>query len=305
MNNFQNTIAKETRALGVGLHSGKLIEMNLRPSDADTGVVFVRTDLDYAEVKACMENIDYSALQMATTLRSGKAVVQTTEHLMSALYGAGVDNVIVELSGPEVPIMDGSAAPFLVLIEEAGLKKQNALRKVLKIEKPFEYELDGKKVSVEPGADFNISYEIDFDHPLIRRQVKTMSVTDHGYENEIAPARTFGFLKDINYLKSLGLIQGGSLENAVVLDGDRILNESLRSNDEFVSHKILDMIGDFAISGLRFQGHFRAWKAGHEMHARFLRALLNARDCWSLVSEEEVMQNEKPAGIQEALAGAA
>jgi UDP-3-O-[3-hydroxymyristoyl] N-acetylglucosamine deacetylase len=189
----------------------------------------------------------------------------------------GIDNAIVELDGPEVPIMDGSATPHLVLLEEAGVKKQAVPRQTLRVCKPFVMEDGGKRLAIQPSNAFRVTYEIEFDHPLIRTQRKTVLVDDANYENLIAPARTFGFLKDVNHLKSRGLIQGGSLDNAIVLDGDRILNESLRLDDEFVSHKILDLIGDFALSGMRFQGHVYANKAGHELHARCLRALIASK----------------------------
>jgi UDP-3-O-[3-hydroxymyristoyl] N-acetylglucosamine deacetylase len=231
----QATLRKETRALGMGLHSGKLIEMVLQPAAPDTGIVFSRTDLGGATVKAEPANIDYSALQLATTLRKGDVEIRTTEHLLSALYGMGVDNCLIEINGPEVPIMDGSSAPFLVLIEEAGIRTQPAPRKTLVITKPFHFEWNGKSISVTPHRSYKISYEINFDHPLIQRQTKTAEIGVAYYESEIAPARTFGFLKDINYLKSQGLVLGGSLDNAIVLDGERMLNESLRLSDEFVS----------------------------------------------------------------------
>ncbi|CAM2065915.1 UDP-3-O-acyl-N-acetylglucosamine deacetylase [Sulfidibacter corallicola] len=281
----QATIRHEVHAVGTGLHSGKLVHMTLRPAPPNTGIVFVRTDLHGAYVKASVEAIDFEMLQLATTLRNGDVVVQTTEHLLSALFSANVDNVIVEIDGPEVPIMDGSSAPFLVLLDEAGIKRQPVPAKVLKIVKPFSFEAGGKKVWVTPSGDFRVSYEIRFDHPLIQRQRKTMNVHSREYEEQVAPARTFGFLRDLDYLKSKGLIQGGSMDNAIVLDADRILNESLRLKDEFVSHKILDMIGDLAVAGVRFQGHFHGYKAGHEMHARFLRALLAAEDCYVVVQD--------------------
>jgi UDP-3-O-[3-hydroxymyristoyl] N-acetylglucosamine deacetylase len=257
--------------------------LSLKPAPPNSGIVFSRTDLNGAYVKAELARIDFSALQLATTLRDGDVVVQTTEHLLSALYGMGIDNCLVTLDGSEVPIMDGSSAPFLALIEKAGIRSQAVARKILKVEKPFHFEWEGKTVSVTPDSGFRISYEIQFDHPMIRRQRKTVAFNRTYYENEIAPARTFGFLQDIDYLKSLGLIKGGSLDNAVVLDGERILNEGLRFNDEFVAHKILDMVGDLAVSGYRFQGHFTAYKAGHETHARFLQAFLEAEDCYSVV----------------------
>ena len=294
MNHRQKTLKNPVEAVGIGLHSGQPIHLRLKPAPPRTGIVFVRTDLDGASLKADPANIDFQKLQMATTLRQGRLTVQTTEHLLSALHGAGVDNVFVELDGPEVPIMDGSATPFLVLLEEAGLKDQPVPRTYVEITKPFSLTVGDKHLSVEPSADFKISYEIDFDHPLIQKQCKSLTFDVASYENEIAPARTFGFLKDLTQLKSMGLIQGGSLDNAIVLDGERILNDRLRAEDEFVSHKILDLVGDLAISGYRFRGHFHAAKAGHEMHARFLVALLASPEHYRLVTPKLALE-EDPA----------
>ena len=281
---MQTTIERDVCAVGVGLHSGKPIHLTLKPAPPNTGVVYCRTDLGGESVKVAVENLDFDALQMATTLRRGPVVVQTIEHLQSALFSSGIDNVYVELDGAEVPIMDGSSAPFLVLLEEAGYKTQAVPAKVLTLTQPFSFQADGKKVWALPAADFRISYEISFDHPLIRNQRKTAVVGGRFYENQIAPARTFGFLRDVNYLKSKGLVRGGSIDNAIVLDGDRMLNESLRLKDEFVSHKILDFIGDLSVCGMRLQGHFFGFKAGHEMHARFLQALLKS-ECHYEVTE--------------------
>ncbi|MDJ0835950.1 MAG: UDP-3-O-acyl-N-acetylglucosamine deacetylase [Acidobacteriota bacterium] len=282
----QATIEREVSAVGTGLHSGNLVNMTLKPAAPNTGICFLRTDLAGASVKASMDNVDFSSLQLATTLSAGGVVVQTTEHLMSAAYAYGITNMVVELDGPEVPIMDGSAAPFLVLLEEAGRKRQAVACKVLEVTKPFVFEDGDKRVEIKPADDFRVSYEIDFDHPLIRRQQKTFVVDGARFENQIAPARTFGFLRDVNMLQSMGLIKGGSLDNAVVLDGDRILNGNLRMADEFVSHKILDLVGDFSVSGYRFRGHVKAFKAGHDMHARFMRAFL-ASDCYRIVTVAE------------------
>ena len=287
---FQTTVAKEVRAVGNGLHSGEPITVTIKPAPPKTGYVFVRTDLDGGSVKASIDSVDFERLQLATTLAAGDVSIQTTEHLLSALCASGVDNAVIEVDGPELPIMDGSASPFLFLIEEAGIKQQAVAASYLKIIKPFHFSHGDKRISVHPDKQFRISYEIEFDHPLIQRQNKTVVVNRSCYEHEIAPARTFGFLKDVNYLKSIGLIKGGSLENAILLDGDSMVNESLRQNDEFVSHKILDMIGDLAICGYRLQGHFVAYKAGHQAHAMFLKALLAARDCYEIVSEEQVVQ---------------
>ncbi len=281
----QTTLKSEVKASGTGLHSGDIIEMTLRPALPNTGIVFLRTDLDGASVKADLKSVDFKALQLATTLRQGEAMVQTTEHLMSALYAMGVDNVVVELSGAEVPIMDGSAEPFIEMIEEAGIRQLRTPRKILKVTKPFAFNHGDKSIEVRPCDDFRISYEIEFDHPAIRNQSKTVVVQSEQFGALIAPARTFGFLKDVNYLQSIGLIKGGSMDNAVVLDHERVLNGKLRLEDEFVSHKILDMVGDFAIAGMRLQGHFIARRAGHEVHALFLRALL-ASSCVEVVTAQ-------------------
>ena len=307
MSNFgQATIQKDVYATGVGLHSGNLIHMALKPAAPNSGIVFSRTDLGGRAVKACIENIDYRSLQMATTLREGDAVIRTTEHLLSALYARGVDNVIVELSGEEVPIMDGSATPFLVLLEEAGIKRQATPARTLKITKPFHFENKGKTLSAIPCTDFRVTYAIDFAHPVIKKQQKTICLQSSAYDAQIAPARTFGFLKDVNYLKSQGLILGGSMDNAVVLDGDRILNGGLRLSDEFVSHKILDLIGDFAVSGLRFQGHFTAHKAGHEIHALFLKALLENPSHYEIVTQDQPAEaGFATGGLTKKLVGAA
>lgn len=305
MMTMQATIKKEVHAVGVGLHSGKPIHLALKPAPPNTGIVYVRTDLNGESVKLAIENVDFNALQLATALRRDQVVVQTIEHLQSALFSLGVDNLFIELDGAEVPIMDGSSTPFLVLLEEAGIKKQSVPAKVLKITKSFEFEADGKRVWVHPANDFRISYEIRFDHPLIKNQEKTVIVGDASYENQIAPARTFGFLRDVNYLKSKGLVRGGSIDNAIVLDGDRMLNESLRLKDEFVSHKILDFIGDLSVAGMRLEGHFFGYKAGHEMHAKFLRELLQATSCYEIVTKTQVHQGLNSEHLAAAVAGAA
>lgn len=281
----QQTLKREVKALGIGLHSGCLIEMRLKPSAPNSGIRFVRTDLNGASVKARISDVDFSALQLATTLKNRVATVQTTEHLMAAMYAKGVDNAVVEISGSEVPIMDGSAAPFLYLIEEAGIRRQQVARRVLVVREPFDFEESGKRLSARPGKGFSVTYEIDFDHPMIQHQEKTVMVTPRVFDERISRARTFGFLRDVNALKAMGLIRGGSLDNAIVLDGDRILNESLRYDDEFVSHKILDFVGDMALCGMRVRGAFHAVKAGHEIHARFLRQLLAHESATSIEEE--------------------
>jgi len=299
----QTTLRQATTVVGQGLHSGQLIRMQLKPAAAGTGIVFVRTDLDGVRIPATVDYVDFQALKLATSLRSGDVKIQTIEHLMSAFYGRGVDNAVVEIDGPELPIMDGSAEPFLILIDEAGIKELAAPKHALRIVKTFRFEYDGKCVVARPSKDFKITYEIEFDHPLIRRQRKTVTVRPGNYERQIARARTFGFLKDVNALKKLGLARGGSLDNAIVLDGDRMLNDSLRYDDEFVSHKILDFVGDLALSSMTLRGHFEAERAGHEVHARFLRALLAEPQYYTVNVAETVESGTTmiPARLGEAI----
>jgi len=299
---FQQTITEEIKAVGIGLHSGNPIEIQLQPAAPNSGIVFVRKDLEGKTITVCPENVDESRLQLATTLQENGAIVQTTEHLLSALYSLGIDNVTVILDGPEVPIMDGSAAPFIYLIEQAGIKTQKVARKVLRITKPFHFEKDGKTVSVKPSSQFKVNYKISFAHPMIGIQNKAITVDVDEYKRGVSNARTFGFLSDVNQLKKMGLIKGGSVDNAIVLDGTDILNGSLRSQDEFVAHKILDFIGDLAVCGLRLEGEFSAFKAGHEVHALFLKALLSAQDCYEVVVASEVNTPElveQPAAAKE------
>lgn len=291
----QCTIRGDVKALGVGLHSGRLIQVELRPAPPNSGVVFVRQDLNGAALKADQGRIDYERLQFATTLvgldaEGERFVVQTTEHLMSALYARGIDNVFVHLDGPEVPIMDGSAMPFLVLLDEAGVRQQRVPRRELRIEKPFFWNQDGKWVRAFPGKGLRLSYEIVYDHPLIQTQAKSVWLRQDTYESQVGRARTFGFLKDVEQLKKMGLIRGGSTDNAIVLDGDDMLNDGLRLRDEFVSHKILDFIGDLSLCGCRLKGHFSAFKAGHEAHALFLAALLASPSHYSIVEADSLQR---------------
>jgi UDP-3-O-[3-hydroxymyristoyl] N-acetylglucosamine deacetylase len=277
-----------------------LISIEIKPAPPGSGIVFCRTDLGGASVAANIGNVDFDALKLATTLRKGEASVQTTEHLMAALFAMGVDNAHVLIDGPETPIMDGSSAPFLVLLDEAGLERQAVPRRRLRVTKPVSFRDGDKRVWVEPARDLRISYEISYDHPLIRSQSKSVNISAAAFEKQIASARTFGFLKEVNYLKSIGLIQGGSVDNAIVLDGDRILNESLRLEDEFVSHKILDFIGDLALSGYRLAGHFHGYKAGHEMHARFLRELMRRTDAYVIETvRDQESRNTAPEFVLE------
>lgn len=285
---MQTTLYKKAALEGIGLHSGETIHLSIEGARAGTGLVFRRSDLNNLEIPVKLANVDFSKLKLATTLRIGDAMVQTTEHVLSALYAAGIDNAYINVDGPEVPIMDGSAAPFYKLIEEAGIKTLTKVRKVIRITKAFSFEMGEKRCWVEPSDRFQVSYEIDFAHASIGNQKKSVTMDGRTYSNQVAAARTFGFMHEVDYLKSKGLIKGGSTENAIVLDQKGVVNGNLRQQDEFVAHKILDYIGDLAVAGTAFQGHFHGYKAGHETHALFLQALLQSPEHYEVVTADRV-----------------
>jgi UDP-3-O-[3-hydroxymyristoyl] N-acetylglucosamine deacetylase len=264
------------------LHSGNKVSMTLRPAPADTGIRFRRMDLGGVDVPAHVSWV--SGLTYATVLCRDGARVETVEHLLSALVSQGIDNVAVELSSAEVPIMDGSAAPFVYLIrEEAGIKRLAAPRKYLKVRKPLMLSSGDKHIALYPADELKISYTISFDHPLLRHQSRTITITADSFVDEIAPARTFGFLKEVETLRQRGLALGGSLDNAVVLGETGVLNNTLRFDDEFVRHKILDVIGDLALVGYPIIGHVVAHRGGHGLHAALAAKLLQERDAWELI----------------------
>jgi UDP-3-O-[3-hydroxymyristoyl] N-acetylglucosamine deacetylase len=266
--------------MGIGLHSGKKVGLSLRPAPADTGVRFRRTDLDNLEIQATVANL--AGIQYATGLSTSGASVDTVEHLMAALISLGIDNVIVELDHPEVPIMDGSGAPFVYLIHEAGVKRLTAPRRYLKVVRPIALSRGDKRIALYPSDHFKITYSISFDHPLLRHQSRTMQMTEASFCEEIAPARTFGFLKEVELLRQNGLALGGSLDNAIVLGETSVLN-ALRFEDEFVRHKILDVIGDLALVGHPIIGHLVAHRGGHALHTAFAARILEEPDTWRLV----------------------
>lgn len=279
-NRRARTIRRETECTGIGLHSGKRVNLTLRPAPVGHGVVFRRSDLGGAEVPAKRENL--AAIDYATTLSRNGASVSTTEHILSAVYALGVDNLIVELDGPELPIMDGSAAPFVYLLHEAGIKEQSERRRYLRIRKPVFVGQDDKSMALYPADDFRISYTIRFHHPMVGYQTGTFDLDPERYASEVAPARTFCFLKDVEALRKKGLALGGSLDNAVVLDDVSILNEKLRFDDEFVRHKVLDAIGDLALIGMPILGHVVAYRAGHALHSQLVARLLASPDAWEI-----------------------
>lgn len=278
----QRTLRRPISCTGIGLHSGNKVSLTLRPAPPDTGIRFRRTDAGGAEVAARVEHV--ASLQYATGLAQGPAVVETVEHLLAALASQGVDNLVVELNHVEVPIMDGSAAPFVYLIHEAGLRRLSSPRASLKVRRPIELARGDKRIALYPADQFKVTYSISFDHPLLRHQSRTVEVTPETFAEEIAPARTFGFLKEVEMLRQRGLALGGSLENAVVLGETGPLN-TLRFEDEFVRHKILDAIGDLALLGRPIIGHLVVERGGHALHAAFAAKVLAERDAWELVEE--------------------
>jgi UDP-3-O-[3-hydroxymyristoyl] N-acetylglucosamine deacetylase len=276
----QRTLRRAISCAGIGLHSGRKVRMTLRPAPAGHGIRFVRTDLDGAEIPATVSHV--AGIQYATVLSRGQASVETVEHLLAALVSQGVDNVVVELSQSEVPIMDGSAAPFIYLIQEAGLRKLAAPRTLMRVVRPVSVEQGDKSIALYPSDRFKISYTISFDHPLLRQQSRTAEIDETLFAEEIAPARTFGFLKEVETLRQRGLALGGSLDNAVVLGETGALN-TLRFEDEFVRHKILDAVGDLALVGYPLIGHLVVHRGGHGLHTALAERLLADTEAWELV----------------------
>ena len=282
----QRTLRRPISCVGIGLHSGNKVTLSLKPAAPDHGIRFRRTDLGNVEVPATVNNL--AAIQLATGLSRDQVSVETVEHLLSALVSLGVDNVIVELNSPEVPIMDGSAAPFVYLIQEAGIKKQAKNRKFLKIVRPVALSRGDKRIAIYPSDHFKVTYSVSYDHPLLRHQSRTLRITDESFIEEIAPARTFTFLKDVEMLRQNGLALGGSLENAVVLGETGVLN-ALRFEDEFVRHKILDAIGDLGLVGYPVIGHLVAHRAGHALHTEFAAKILEETNAWRLIEDPELL----------------
>ena len=277
----QQTLRRSVSCSGIGLHSGQKVTLRLKPAPANHGIRFRRLDLGGVEVPALAERV--AGLAYATGLAQDTASVETVEHLLAALVGLGIDNVSVELNQAEVPIMDGSAASFVYLVHEAGVKALKAPRKFLKIVRPISLSRGDKRIALYPSDHFKVTYSISFDHPLLRHQSRTLRVTEESFIDEIAPARTFGFLKEVEQLRQKGLAMGGSLDNAIVLGETGVLNNSLRFEDEFVRHKILDVIGDLALVGYPLIGHLVAHRGGHALHASFGQKILEETDAWRLV----------------------
>ena len=291
----QRTLKNVIRATGVGLHTGDKIFLTLRPAPPATGIVFRRVDLsDPIEIRACPENV--TDTRLSTTLQRNGVRISTIEHLMSALAGLGIDNAYVELTAPEVPIMDGSAGPFVFLIQSAGIEEQAVAKRFIRIKKKVRLQEGDKWAVLEPYEGFKVSFEIEFDHPLFNTVPKlaSMDFSTTSFVKEVSRARTFGFMRDIESLRQVGLARGGGLDNAIVLDNFRIMNEDgLRYEDEFVKHKVLDAIGDLYLLGHPLVGAFNAHKSGHFLNNRLLRQLVADSEAWELVTYD----NEAAAPI--------
>ncbi len=288
----QRTLKNSIRATGVGLHTGRKVFVTLRPAPANTGMVFRRVDLDpVVEIAARAENVGDTVL--STSLAKAQARISTVEHLLSACAGLGIDNAYVDVSAPEVPIMDGSAGPFVFLIQSAGIAEQNVSKKFIRIKRQVFVEDGDKWARLEPFNGFKVAFSIDFDHPCFE-DMSTHAEIDFSttsFVKEVSRARTFGFLKEVEMLREKNLALGGSLHNAVVIDDYRILNEDgLRYEDEFVKHKILDAIGDLYLLGHSLIGAFRGHKSGHALNNRLLRKLLADASAWELVDFKDEIE---------------
>jgi UDP-3-O-[3-hydroxymyristoyl] N-acetylglucosamine deacetylase len=281
MYSSQRTLRRSVHCAGIGVHSGKKVKISLVPAPADSGIRFRRTDLGGMEIPAHVSQLS-TKQQLQTGLGNGEATVETVEHLLAALHCMGVDNAVVELNHRELPIMDGSSAPWVYLIQDAGVKTLNVARKAIQINRPIQIQDGDKRIALYPFDGFKISYTINFDHPMLRHQQKTMDLDEQVFIDQIAPARTFGFLKEVEFLRQRGLAMGGSFENSIVLGETGVLNP-LRFEDEFVRHKILDAVGDMALLGHPIQGHLVVHRGGHALHTAFAREVLQQTDAWTLV----------------------
>jgi len=285
----QRTLKNVIRATGVGLHTGEKVYLTLRPAATDTGIVFRRIDLaEPVEIRACPENV--SDTRLSTTLEYNGVRVSTVEHLMSAFAGLGIDNAYVDLTAAEVPIMDGSAGPFVFLVQSAGIAEQNAPKRFMRIKKEVRVEEGDKWASFQPFEGFKVSFAIEFNHPTFRNSTQhaTVDFSTTSFVKEVSRARTFGFMGDLETLRAVGLARGGGLDNAIVLDEYRILNDDgLRYEDEFVKHKVLDAIGDLYLLGHPLIGAFSAHKSGHSLNNRLLRHLVSHQDAWELMTYDE------------------
>ncbi|MGH9602607.1 MAG: UDP-3-O-acyl-N-acetylglucosamine deacetylase [Terriglobales bacterium] len=310
---YEQTLRQPVSCQGVGLHSGAPVELRILPAEAGTGIVFRRVDLDDFEVEATGRNV--ARVSYATSLMKKGVLISTTEHLLSAFIGVGVDNALVELDNLELPILDGSAQPFVEMVRRAGLRRQRRRRTYLRMKREVELREGDKFIGVYPASGYSVSYRINFPHPLIGREAFEVELCPEGghealsadtgtnpYCQEIAPARTFGFLHEAEAMRNMGLIRGASADSVIVLTRDGIQNPPLRFTDEFVRHKVLDLIGDLALVGKRIIGRVVADRAGHAMHTALVSRLLKDRSLCEEVSGDELVADERTAVVSQAVA---
>jgi UDP-3-O-[3-hydroxymyristoyl] N-acetylglucosamine deacetylase len=282
---YQLTIQRPVETNGVGLHTAVKSSVRLVPAPADTGIVFRRVDLDNFEIEAHVRNV--ARVSYATSLMRQGVLLSTTEHLLAALYSCSVDNVYVEIDALELPILDGSSKPFIELLAQAGIRKLRRQRRYIRVIKPLEFSDGDRRIGIYPADEFRVHCFVDYDHPAVGPQEVEMVVDRESFSRELAPARTFGFMKDFSGLQAMGLIRGGSIENAIVLDQDSILNGPLRFPDEFGRHKALDLIGDLALVGRPLKARIVAHKAGHALHTQLVTRLLADRSLWTETTEKQ------------------
>lgn len=280
---YQTTIHRPVETEGVGLHTGVHGKLRLVPAPADTGIVFRRVDLDQFPIEAHGQNV--ARVSYATSLMKQGVLLSTTEHLLAAIYSCGIDNIFVDIDSIEVPILDGSAEPFMQMIDQAGIRRLRRKRRFLKVRKPVEVIEDGRRIGIYPADEFRVRCYVDFPHPLVGQQEVEMAVNPETFRGVLSRARTFCFESDIEPLRAMGLIRGGSLENAIVLTEDGVMNGPLRYPDEFGRHKALDLIGDLALVGLPLLGHVEARKAGHALHTQLVSQLLADKSAWTITTE--------------------
>ncbi|HLN01615.1 MAG TPA: UDP-3-O-acyl-N-acetylglucosamine deacetylase [Bryobacteraceae bacterium] len=284
---FETTIQRPVEARGIGLHSGVQVSIRVLPAPVSTGIVFVRTDLDNFPIPASWRHV--ARVSYATSLMRQGVLISTTEHLLSVFYSCGIDNAYIEINNLEVPILDGSGLPFLELIKEAGVRHYRRKRRYLRIRRPITVEDRGKRISILPDDSFRLTCEIRYDHPLVGRQILEMEVTPDRYGEEIAPARTFGFLYELDQMRNMGLIRGASLDNAVCFDRNTVMNpDGLRFPDECCRHKALDLIGDLALIGKPLLGHVIAERAGHAMHAQLVSRLMSDPSLYEIITFDQL-----------------
>lgn len=295
----QRTIQRPVSVDGIGLHTAVKTHIELAPAPADTGIVFRRVDLDNFGIEAHVRNV--ARVSYATSLMKQGVLLSTTEHLLAALYSCGIDNVFIDIDSIEIPILDGSAEPFIRLIERAGIRKLRRKRRYLRVLKPLEIVEDGRRIGIYPADEFSIRCYVDFPHPLVGQQEIEVLVTPDNFSELLSRARTFCFERQIEPLRAMGLIRGGSLENALVLTDDGVMNGPLRFADEFGRHKALDLIGDLALVGLPLLARVEAVKAGHALHTQLVTRLLAEKSFWTETTLEPTTATENPLSISESL----